>query len=237
MRDRGMAESPRAALGVDIPNHLVPLTPLGRRQASETRDFFQYVDPDVVYTSQLWRAEETARIIFPGREMRIDPRLNEKDFGPAHMMGDQELREAWPHHVERYGRDGKYFAAKAPGAENYIDMFLRAHGILDTLRRDWAGKTVVVVCHSAIMMSFRQLLERHSPAELLALSRQQHVPNCGFMLYTRSPRGPLGFERGKFRLHLAKVPTKVWEDYLLTDQQLWDLAMTELVDLRTKFAD
>lgn len=233
--DEGLADSPLTALGVDIPNHEIPLSPLGRYQAEETGKYLD-ICPDMIYTSQMARAIETARLIFPNREIRTDPRLNEKDFGPAHMINKEKLYELFPLHINRYERDGKYFAPKAPGAENYISMFMRVHSILDTFRRDWAGKRLAVCCHSALMTVVRQLFEHFTPAVLMRVQKEEWIPNCGILHYARPP-GLWGFGKGKFRLRLESSPYRLWELDRKQYQRFRDQAMAELPGLREKFSD
>ena len=58
-----------------------PLNELGRRQARELAEQLDGVD--VVYSSDLARARETAEILAEraGVEVRLDPRLRERGFG------------------------------------------------------------------------------------------------------------------------------------------------------------
>lgn len=234
MVERGLAKSAREGLGVDIPNHLIPLSPFGRFQAEETRKKIE-IEPDCIYASQLLRAIQTAQIIFPGRKIRIDPRLNEKDFGAAHLRSREELEELFPEQMERYIRDGKYFASKAPGGENYVNQYVRRHSIVDTYRRDWAGKIIVVFDHSADMMTNRQLFEHHAHDKLMELAKNESIPNCGILAYNW-PNGFGGWQRGKFRLKLARPPYRLW---LAEEEQVfafWNQALIELEELRKKFA-
>jgi len=233
MEEKGMAQSPREGLGCDVPNHLMPLSPLGRWQAKKTRKKL-LVTPDCIYTSQITRAIETARIIVPNCDLRIDPRLNEKEFGPAHMLSKKELQEKFPYHMEWYERDGKYFASKAPGGENYIGLYLRAHSIIDTIRRRLANQVVFIVCHSAIMLVFRQLFEHFLPDDLLRIGEEEWIENCGILHYTKKNKN-LGWERGKYRIKLAQPPYKLWDLKPVKEAKLWQQAMDELADLRQKY--
>ncbi|MCR4280130.1 MAG: histidine phosphatase family protein [Candidatus Komeilibacteria bacterium] len=207
--DEGLAKSPLEALGFDISNHLVPLSPMGRDQSSQTGGRLNF-RPDIVYASQMRRAIETAELVFPLFTVRQDPRLNEKDFGVGHMMGTEYLEQYYPDHIGRYRRDGKYFSAKAPGGENYIHLFLRLHSLLDTIRRDWAGKKVAVFCHSAVMLAIRQLLEHHDPEQLFVIGKKQDLVNCAILHY-RPPERLWGWSRGKFRIELVQPPYVLWK--------------------------
>jgi len=233
--EKKMFPSSKAALGCDIPNHLIPLSPLGRWQAEETRKFLN-IRPDCVYCSLIARTSETAKLIFPGYNIREDARLNEKDFGPAHMMGEEELLENFPAHYNRYLRDGKFFTSKAPGGENYIYLLLRLHSILDTFRRDWPGKTIAIVTHSAAMLSFRQLFEHYAPDRLIALGSEQWIQNCGILHYTWP--GPFwGWKRGKFRIRLKQPPYKLWRLEAEQEEEFSREALEEIRELRKIYPD
>lgn len=59
----------------------VPLSERGRRQCEKLRLFFANKQVDLVYSSPLSRAVESAKIIFPGKEILIAPELIEIDYG------------------------------------------------------------------------------------------------------------------------------------------------------------
>jgi len=231
--EQGKAKSPLEALGVDIPNHLMPLTPLGRWQAEQTGKLIN-IEPDCIYASQIQRAIETAQIVFPDRLIKIDPRLNEKEFGASHMLGKEDLQRYFPYQLVRYQRDGKYFASKAPDGENYIDLFIRLHSFLDTLRRDWAGKTVYIFCHSAVTTAIRQLFEHYDPETLMKVAEEEWIENCGLLHYRRA-KGLYGWKDGKFRLELDQPPYKLWQLDSMIEEQLQQKALAELEELRKKF--
>lgn len=233
MVERKQAKSSREALEIDIPNYLIPLSPLGRWQAMETGRLFD-INPDCVYASLIGRTYETARLIFPNHDIRADARLNEKDFGPAHMMGSEELQKYFPAHYNRYLRDGKYFSTKAPGGENYIDLLVRLHSMLDTFRRDWPGKTIAIVGHSAAMLSIRQLFEHYGPDELISLGRTEWIQNCGILHYTW-PSEFWGWRRGKFRIRLKHPPYKLWEVTKNQEEEFEKQAWEEIAVLRDKY--
>ena len=50
-------------------------------------------------------------------------------------------------------------------------MNLRLHSFPGTLTRDWRGKSVLVICHSAVVLGFRSLLERLTEQELMAIDK------------------------------------------------------------------
>jgi broad specificity phosphatase PhoE len=74
---------------------------------------------------------------------------------------------------------GKYWY-RPPGGESYPDVGLRLHSFLGRLTRDFREQSVLVVCHSVIVLMFRKLVERLSEDELLDIDRDktQDVWNC-----------------------------------------------------------
>ena len=62
---------------------------------------------------------------------------------------------------------------------------LRIHSFLGTLTRDFACKSILVVCHSVIVLVFRRLLERLTESELLTIDSDpdREVRNCSVTWY------------------------------------------------------
>ena len=101
----------------------IELNEEGRDQARRLADYVVRLEPDaVVYSSPLKRAVETARIAFPGRALRLDPRLKEIDFGEfeGRTQEENERHPAWAEwYADPYGRP-------APGGESYAMLRERA---------------------------------------------------------------------------------------------------------------
>jgi len=62
---------------------------------------------------------------------------------------------------------------------------LRVHSFLGTLARDYREQSVLVVCHSVVVLTFRRLLERLTEQSLLAIDRdpEKDVCNCSITWY------------------------------------------------------
>ena len=112
----------------------VPLSDQGRAQAAALAEHLQGVIPkvDLVYASPLTRAQETAEIVFPGRDVVLDERLKELHFGAFEgaTQTENEHHPAW----ETWFADP--FGRRAPGGESYEELMLRASEWLDTLPKD-----------------------------------------------------------------------------------------------------
>jgi len=94
---------------------------------------------DVVFTSDLRRAVETAGIAFGSSPLRLvaDERLRECNYGE--LNGTAE-----PLHDRAAHIDVPY-----PAGESWRQAIARVSGFLDELRRERAGERVLVIGHSA----------------------------------------------------------------------------------------
>src|SRR5678816_3122183 len=188
-----------AEYGVGVRDPDVVLTDEGVRQARTTsghlRSRFTF---DIVYSSPYRRTIQTTKLLLgefaPPPEVIIEERIREKEFGILEGLTPAGREERLPDEVARKERQGKYYY-RPPGGENFPDVNLRLHSFLGTLTRDWRGKSVLVVCHSAVVLGFRRLLERLTEQELMAIDKapDQEVQNCSVTWYEFDPgAGPKG---------------------------------------------
>lgn len=167
-----------------------PLTERGLEQAVATGKYlasnFRF---DRVFTSPYIRTTTTAETIV--KQFDYNPtitheeRLREKDFGIFDGLTKAGIQKKYTDEWKRRDRDGKYYY-RPPGGENYPDVVLRIHSFLGTLTRDYQKQSVLLVCHSVIVLVFRRLLERLTEEELMAIDRDpdQEVQNCSVTWYS-----------------------------------------------------
>lgn len=55
----------------------------------------------------------------------------------------------------------------------------------DTLRLEYSGRRVLIVCHTVVVLCFRYLLEKLTEAEILRIDREHNVANCSVTTYSR----------------------------------------------------
>ena len=137
------------------------LTPLGRRQAGALRDHLTStgrVRPDVLLASVLRRAVETAEIIAPG--LGLEAVRQECDLCEVHTGEADGL--AWAEYAARYGSfdmEAEPERVFAPGGESWRSFHERVQRMLERIAGEFAGQTVVAVCHAGVIMaSMRTLL-------------------------------------------------------------------------------
>lgn len=141
-----------------------PLTRLGRAQARTARSSDD-ARVDIVFTSPLSRARETADIFLPphdgGTERRVDARLRERDFGEFTLKSKAELQR-------RLGIRGYDEALYGPnpaidGAESFVEFHARVADFLHQTVKPLleSGKRVLVVSHKYVIeLIARILLDR-----------------------------------------------------------------------------
>lgn len=136
------------------------LSPLGILQAEHLRDRLAAtgeITADVLISSTLKRARQTAEIIAPALELPIifDDEVQELRDGMAEGMSIKQF-------IATYGEVNfreSPFRQVAPDGENWGQFVLRAATALDRLVREYEGKTIVLVCHGGIIdVSFLYIL-------------------------------------------------------------------------------
>ncbi len=135
------------------PNSCTGLSDLGRRQTQAllARLEAHPVEVDVVLTSVLPRAIETAAILAPvlgGSVAAQDCELCELHPGEADGM-------TWLEWLERYDFDPRVEVERelAPGAESMITFARRARTAVDRVATEHAGRSVALVVHGGLIVA------------------------------------------------------------------------------------
>ena len=167
----------------------VTLTSRGEKQSEATGKFlgkkFRF---DRIFVSPYLRTLRTAELIAKGLgqapRLTYEERIREKEFGILDGLTRAGIAKKYPDELKRKQRDGKYYY-RPPGGESYPDAALRIHSFLGTMARDCRRQTVLVVCHSVVVLTFRRLLERLTEGQLLAIDGDpvQEVRNCSTTRY------------------------------------------------------
>lgn len=130
-----------------------PLTELGRKQARELGEGIKSAGLtfDVVYSSPLLRAHETATIASKiaglPEPIKYDA-LIERDFGV--MTGQQISRIEELCAPDILKTDVITYFLSPEGAETFDDLLARGHDILNDIRNRHTDQKVLLVCHGDI---------------------------------------------------------------------------------------
>lgn len=140
----------------------VELSGLGREQVRAARLALPGDGFGRVLTSPLWRAWESARIVFPNRPVQLLPELREIDFGDWEGLTAEEIRARDPIRYEDWqeGRPGFEF----PGGERRADFQGRVDRAVDEMLACGLSSLLVVVHKGVIRAIARRLLETELPA-------------------------------------------------------------------------
>ncbi|NDJ54292.1 MAG: histidine phosphatase family protein [Chloroflexi bacterium] len=128
----------------------VPLNELGRKQAAAVGERFKSMNFDVIYSSDLQRAQETAKAISAHhqKEIILDQRLREIDFGSWEGLFFREVfvsqREVW----ERWRAEFDFAPERAETLQTTVD---KADSMLAHIREHHEDQTVVCVGHGGTL--------------------------------------------------------------------------------------
>ena len=116
----------------------------GREQAQALADELPHVD--VIYSSDLSRSLETAEIVSErlGLQVRVDPRLRERNFGSWEGLTGAEIERASP---DAYGRWRRGEGFGADDAERHEAFAERIEAFLTDVLPRHPGETVLVIAH------------------------------------------------------------------------------------------
>ena len=125
-----------------------PLSDTGRDQARRAAPVLAAYRPQLVVSSDLQRARDTATAVGEtcGLPVRVDPRLREIDVGEWQGRSTGEVREAYPELMTAMGR-GEDVRRGLTG-ETVADLAARVRAALDEIGAELEpGRVAVVVCH------------------------------------------------------------------------------------------
>ncbi len=126
------------------------LTDLGRKQALEVASKIkEYIEPDIIISSDLKRAYETAKPIAKVFDMEVHKfkELREVYVGSWEGKKVEELEKNEPEALDRFVIEQKKF--QFPDGESYYDVYKRARKKLDEVLEN--NNSVIMVAHYGII--------------------------------------------------------------------------------------
>ncbi|MGH2711640.1 MAG: histidine phosphatase family protein [Actinomycetota bacterium] len=138
-----------------------PLSPAGRAEAAALKEIVSRLSPDRVWSSDLVRAVETARLA--ATEPTVDPRLRELDFGDLEGLRWGELTPSLQKALVRFE------GFEAPGGESVEELRERVHGFTEELG---PGRHLLVTHGGVIRLMLRELGDTRTvgPGEIVELA-------------------------------------------------------------------
>ncbi len=176
------------------------LTDKGRAQAEALSERFTPESCTAIYSSDLGRAFDTARIIAAktGHEVVADQRLRERNLGIFQGLDGEEIRARYPTEYEEHRNGGADHAV--PSGESFRDQTARNMECLEELARRHAGEIIMVVTHGGVLSA----LFRHTLAIPLDAPRRFSFKNASVNLF-KFQDGVWGLETWGDIAHLEQL--------------------------------
>jgi broad specificity phosphatase PhoE len=152
-----------------------PLIEEGRRQAREARGSFDGIPFDVVISSPLSRALETAEIIAGVRreDIMVEDGCTERSFGDMEGLTPAQVRERLPQ--VRYVRIGHVdYSLNPPGGETFDQLQARARRFLERTLEFHSGKKILLFGHENFLQQLHGVIYGLGPMGSL----EHAILNC-----------------------------------------------------------
>lgn len=161
-----------------------PLTTKGIEQAEQVARRLSSAGASALYTSDLGRAEHTARIIggATGLSLRRDPRLRERHMGIFQGLTITESDHQYAQERAAYRADDTYVI---PGGESGVQRADRAFACLEELATRHPDETLIIVTHGGLLMG---IVERTLGLPAGA-GRRFRKRNTAINVFSRDPSG------------------------------------------------
>lgn len=128
------------------------LNEAGRTYAKKAAANFDASGFAAVYSSPLKRAVETAKIFTKGqKELHLDKRLLEFDFGEWDGKKMSEITEKYPNVMDPWGKITRNYVDYAPNGETYEAFEQRCADFLTEMYQKYPDKKVLVVAHGRLI--------------------------------------------------------------------------------------
>jgi len=166
----------------------VPLLPEGIRQAEEARNRFAGTPLDLVISSPLARAIQTAEIVtgIPRDAMEIDPLVTERSFGRMEGLTRAEVEARFPE--VQYLQIGPVgYSLNPPDGEPFPALHERTRRVLQRLLERHRGRRILISSHQTFLQQLHGALRGLGPFEAL----QHDILNLELNLFHLNPQGQL----------------------------------------------
>jgi len=140
-----------------------PLDEVGRAQARAVARRLQRENPQIIYTSPLSRARETAETIAQalGVPLVADERLKERDVGEIAGLNNKEIEERFPEWFQRWRESPGW--VPPPGAEPPEIFWRRVVEVFEEIVGRHPNGVVGVVSHGGVLGTYLAYLVGAKP--------------------------------------------------------------------------
>lgn len=121
------------------------LTELGKKRAIRLGEIRKDIKFDVIFTSDLERAIDSANLAFPNIQHIEDSRLRECNYGD--LDGKEKQLVVYEEHIN----------IPFPNGESLKDVENRIKEFIKFIKKEYRGKTIGIVAHRAPQLAFEVL--------------------------------------------------------------------------------
>lgn len=157
----------------------IPLNEEGRKQALGLKEILSGLDLEIIYSSDLDRAYETACIARTGLDIEVikDHRLREADFGQAEGMLIEDViktfgKDSWNRFMKF---DPNHLDISFPGGETRRHSIARMRSVVDELIEKNEYERVGISTHGGVV---RNLLASYLMEKKTGGDFDIPIPNC-----------------------------------------------------------
>ena len=176
------------------------LNETGRKQAQALADRLSAEHFDFVYSSDLQRAMETAKIICDSK-LHSDSRLREVNFGDWEGMIYDEIKAKHPYTLAAWEND--IFKNAPPNGETLEQLAVRVQSMLDEFCLKHQDQTVLIVAHGGVLQTLICLALKLPPT----MYWQFHLSTASLSELAFYPAGAI-LNSLNDTSHLPKAPPK-----------------------------
>lgn len=170
LRHASLTKEKRSILSSWPEKEPLSLSQKGRKQAQARVKQLKKEGIELIFSSDLRRAQETAEII--GRklqlEVRFDSRLREFNFGTYNGKQMVEFYRDFPANKARFTR-------AVPGGENWQQAQRRMKDFLKEIDRQYRGKSILIVGHGDPLWLLEGAARGWSQERLLEEKRERFI--------------------------------------------------------------
>ncbi|WP_227938002.1 histidine phosphatase family protein [Alkalihalobacillus deserti] len=125
-----------------------PLSELGRRQAELVANYLKDIQLDYIYSSDLIRALDTARVIAKIKKQTVNEwaKVREVHLGPLQGLSRSEIYERFPEAGEK-----SILTSGVKGTETVEELTARCKYVVDQLQRAHKSDHVAIVSHGGFI--------------------------------------------------------------------------------------
>lgn len=140
-----------------------PLTSKGQKQAKESGEMLKKHDVDLILTSPVLRAKQTAEIISKNiGGVKIEERadLVEVDSGTwdGKTIHDKDIKKERDEYLSLSAEE-RYVAKRGHNGESWFDVEKRVQNVFDEILTKYKGKTVVLVSHLGVNILAEKIIK------------------------------------------------------------------------------